>query len=44
MHITDDAFADLSNSYHSPVLRSIKHAYFLDLRRYSDDLFGSSAK
>jgi hypothetical protein len=37
--ITDDHF-----SYDSPVLRNMKYSYRIDLRRFMEDLFGSSAK
>lgn len=44
LHITDDAFSDGRPTYHDPVLRAMKHAYHIDLRRFAKDLFGSSAK
>lgn len=44
LHITDDGFSDGKPTYHDPRLRSTKMAYFIDLRRFSGDLFGSSAK
>lgn len=37
--ITDDHF-----TYDSPVIRNMKYSYRIDLRRFMEDLFGSSAK
>ncbi len=44
LHITDDAFSDGRPTYHDPRLRASKMGYFIDLRRFSGDLYGSSAK
>jgi hypothetical protein len=45
MHICDFAQGEDVETYGSnPILRQMKYAYHLDLRRFSGDFFGSSAK
>ena len=43
MHILEQ-ITDDSLSYEHPYLRKMKYAYRIDLRRFIDDMFGSSAK
>lgn len=39
-----DTLSDDLMTYHHPILRSMKYAFRIDLRRFSEDLFGSSSK